>query len=555
MGVGLNTSMWSGVSGLMANSTKMTTIGNNLANVNTTGFKSARIDFVDLMSSSIGTASGTDQVGSGVRVGSVTTDYSQGGLETTTSSTDMAISGNGFFMARQKSQVGSNGKMLNTGNATSYYTRAGNFSFDSDGYLTTSGGLVIQGWKVDQNKIDSASAAGTTLSSTPITGEIQDIRLDSFSSPAKASSSVSLITNLDSDSAGESTRTEGSNYYYAMSQSWDGTSSPAMPSTAYSYSTTIKVYDENGSPHTLTGYYDKVTSSNGKEYWEYAITCDPSEDGRVASDGTKLSKTSEGGLLMVGTMTFDSSGTLENVSAYTLKSSNAKASTLSNFTASAWTVAEVNKSGYPVFSANFKSASGASFTDQLNTNDIALNLGMRDTKGFTLNSGDGSMDDLTYSSNSGNLVSFHSTSLKINSTCTTNYATSSSTVFSSQNGYTAGLLSSIAVDSNGVISGTFSNGVTMKLWAVALATFTNLQGLDSVGNNLYTATLDSGTAVTNRANTGTAGSISGNTLESSNVDLASDMVSMIITQRGFEANSKTITTVDTMLSELIQLKR
>ena len=81
--------MWSGVSGLLANSTKMTTIGDNLANVNTTGFKSSRIDFVDLMSASIGTASGTDQVGCGVRVGSVATDYSQGGLETTTSSTDM----------------------------------------------------------------------------------------------------------------------------------------------------------------------------------------------------------------------------------------------------------------------------------------------------------------------------------------------------------------------------------------------------------------------------------------------------------------------------------
>lgn len=556
MGVGLSTSMWSGVSGLLANSTKMTTIGDNLANVNTTGFKSSRIDFVDLMSASIGTASGTDQVGCGVRVGSVSTDYSQGGLETTTSSTDMAISGNGFFMCKQKSQVGSNGRLLNTGNTTNYYTRAGDFSFDSDGYLTTSGGLVIQGWKVDQDKIDDAASAGTSLSNTPVTGSITDIKLDSFSSPAKASTSVTLVTNLDSDSTSESTRDDtNANYFYAMSSSWDGTEDPAMPSTTYSYSTTIKVYDENGSPHTLTAYYDKITSDNGKEYWEYAVTCDPSEDGRVASDGTKLSDTATGGLLMVGTLTFDSSGSLENISAYTLKSDTASNGSLTSFTAGAWTTAEVNKSGYPVFSANFKSSSNASFTDQASTNDIALNLGMRDTSGLISTSGDGTLASVSYSSNAGNLVHFNSSSLKINSTCTTNYATSSSTIFSSQNGYTAGLLSSISVNSDGVLSGTYSNGVTIELYAIALATFTNLQGLNSVGDNLYTSTLDSGEATTNRANTGIAGSISGNTLESSNVDMASEMVSMIITQRGFEANSKTITTVDTMLSQLIQLKR
>ena len=180
---------------------------------------------------------------------------------------------------------------------------------------------------------------------------------------------------------------------------------------------------------------------------------------------------------------------------------------------------------------------------------------MRDTTGFTTNTGDGSLASVTYSSNAGNLVSYHSSTLKLNSTCTTNYATSSSTVFSSQNGYTAGLLSSISVDSDGVLSGTYSNGVTIELYSIALATFTNLQGLNSVGDNLYTSTLDSGEATTNRANTGVAGSISGNTLESSNVDMATEMVNMIITQRGFEANSKTITTVDTMLSQIIQLKR
>jgi len=554
MGVGLNSSMWSGVSGLLANSTKMTTIGDNISNVNTTGFKSTRIDFVDLMSSTIGTASGQAQIGNGVQVGSTVTDYSQGGLEATSSSTDLAISGNGFFIAKQKSQIASNGSLISSGNATTYYTRAGDFNFDSDGYLTTTTGLVVQGWKVDQDKLDAADASGTTLSRTPITGSITDVKLDTYSSPAKATSSVTVLANLDSDSSTESTR-DSTNYYYAMSQQWNGAQDPAMPSTAYSYSTTVKVYDENGSSHTLTVYYDKVTTENGKQTWEYAVTCDPSEDGRVASDGTKLSSTAMGGMLMVGTMTFDSGGAMSNMSAYTMKSSNANSTTLSTFTPSSWSVADVSKSGYPEFVANWKSNSNASFSDQVGSRAIALNLGMRDTKGFTLNAGDGTLASVSASNSSGNLASFHTATLKVNSTATTNSATSSSTVFSSQNGYTAGLLSSVSVDSDGILSGTYSNGVTIKLYALAIATFNNLQGLNSIGDNLYTATQDSGYGVTNRANTGTAGSVASNYLESSNVDLASEMVNMIITQRGFEGNSKTITTVDTMLSEIIQLKR
>lgn len=549
MGVGLGTSMWSGVSGLLANSTKMSTIGNNLANVNTVGFKGARTDFMDLMSADIGTAAGVKQIGRGVRVGTVVSDYSQGGLETTSNNLDMAISGNGFFMVKQKSQVGSNGKMLNTGNSTTYYTRAGNFSFDSDGYLVSPQGLAVQGWQVDQDRIDASAAAGTVLSQVPVTGEIQDIRLTQFTSPAKATSAMTMVTQLDSDTTSENVR-NATNYFYAMSEQWDGTASPAMPSTAYGYQTTMKVYDENGSPHTLTVYYDKISSVSGKDYWEYAVTCDPSEDGRVDSAGNPIAGTATAGLLMTGTMTFDSSGSLENMSAYTMQASNAVGGA---YNPALWAAASV-QNGSPVFTANFKSVSGASFTDSPNALNIALNIGISNKTGFlagangsTLLSGAGNNPD--------DLVHFNPATTTVNSTVTTSYATSSSTVFSSQNGYTSGLLTSVSVDADGILTGTFSNGQTQKLWALALANFTNLQGLSRQGSNLYAATLESGQGTTNRANTGIAGSISGNTLETSNVDMASEMVAMILTQRGFEANSKTITTVDSMLSEVIQLKR
>jgi len=553
MGVGLGTSMWSGVSGLLANSTKMSTIGNNLANVNTVGFKGARTDFMDLMSADIGTAAGVQQIGRGVRVGTVVSDYSQGGLETTSNNLDMAISGNGFFMVKQKSQIGSNGKMLNTGNATTYYTRAGNFSFDSDGYLVSPQGLAVQGWKVDQDRVDAANSAGTVLSQTPVSGEIQDIRLTQFTSPAKATSSMTMITQLDSDSVSPNTRTASNgNYYSAMTEQWDGSVSPSMPSTAYSYQTTMKVYDENGSPHTLTVYYDKIASTSGKDYWEYTVTCDPSEDGRVTASGGSFKGTATAGLLMTGTMTFDSSGSLENMSAYTLASGSSPGA----FNDADWTAAQV-ENGYPVFTANFKSVSNASFTTSPNALNIAFNIGLSNKNGFVAGAGGSTLADAnaTNPADPSYLVSFNPATTTVNSTVTTSYATSSSTVFSSQNGYTSGLLTSVSVDADGILTGTFSNGQTQQLWALALANFTNVQGLSRQGSNLYAATLESGQGTTNRANTGIAGAISGNTLETSNVDMASEMVSMILTQRGFEANSKTITTVDSMLSEVIQLKR
>jgi flagellar hook protein FlgE len=535
----------------MANSTKMGTIGNNLANVNTYGFKGARTDFMDLMSANVGTAAGVKQIGRGVRVGTVVSDYSQGGLETTSENLDMAISGNGFFMVKQKSQIGSNGKMLNTGNTTTYYSRAGDFSFDSDGYLVSPQGQAVQGWKVDQNRIDAANAAGTVLSQTPVTGDIQDIRLTQFTSPAKATSNVTMITQLDSDTKSQNTRVAGTNYYSAMTQQWNGSKSPAMPSTAYGYQSTVKVYDENGSPHTLSVYYDKIASSDGKDYWEYCVTCDPSEDGRVDASGVPFSGTATAGMLMTGTMTFDSSGSLQNMSAYTMLSNASPGGTFDN---TVWSAAKV-ENGYPVFTANFKSVSDASFTGQTNALNIALNIGIANKTGFQPGATGSTLADADATGLPVDLVSFNPATTTVNSSVTTSYATSSSTVFSSQNGYTSGLLTSVSVNRDGILTGTFSNGQTQQLWALALANFTNLQGLSRQGSNLYAATLESGQGTTNRANTGSVGSISGNTLETSNVDLATEMVSMILTQRGFEANSKTITTVDSMLSEVIQLKR
>ncbi|MFW6146907.1 MAG: flagellar hook-basal body complex protein, partial [Thermodesulfobacteriota bacterium] len=138
---------------------------------------------------------------------------------------------------------------------------------------------------------------------------------------------------------------------------------------------------------------------------------------------------------------------------------------------------------------------------------------------------------------------------------TTQYASSSTTVFQSGNGYGAGDLQSSTVGSDGVITGQYSNGQVIPLYRVALAKFQNKEGLYKEGENLFRETRLSGDPTTSKPGTNGLGSLSPNSLEQSNVDLANEFVKMITTQRGYQANSKIITVTDAMLAELINLKR
>ena len=138
---------------------------------------------------------------------------------------------------------------------------------------------------------------------------------------------------------------------------------------------------------------------------------------------------------------------------------------------------------------------------------------------------------------------------------TTQFSKASTTTYQAADGYGAGDLQNVDVDTDGVMTGVYSNGQLLYLNRVALAKFIDIQGLHKEGGNLYRATRQSGEAITNHPGTNGLGSISPNSLEQSNVDIASEFVKMITSQRGFQANSKIISTVDQMLSETIQMKR
>ena len=538
--------MWAGVSGLQAHSEQMGVIGNNLANVSTLGYKSARMDFEDMVYANVATASGTSQVGQGVRVGTIMSDFSQGGFQTTNNATDMAISGTGFFNVKDR-----------TTQAT-YYTRAGNFSFDNNGYLVDPNKYAVQGWQVNQSAVRSAKAQGITLSQVPTLGSVGDVRLDTLALAAQSTSNMTVVSNLDPTKASQSTST--TNPCFSMFQNYNFNPSrptdAALADTAFSYQSTMKVYDQRGGAHDATVYYDKVSDVGGKEYWEYMVTCNPLDDGRQFDiNGTTVNmvSNSKAGVLMLGTMVFNDSGKLQNITSYTLNSTSLS-NPVSNL--SDWTLAKISSTGYPMFTANFRMVSGASVSPATNAVNIGLNLGIRNaatTWSTTATSAD--QIGLSYLSNAGQMQGFSASNSYINNLSTTNFDTASSTLFVSQDGYPPGSLQSMSVDSNGVLSGRFSNGQTQQLFVIALADFASPWGLKRDGGNLFSQTAESGDALVGRANTGRLGSISGDSLESSNVDMASEMVQMIQTQRGFEANSKVITTADTMLSEVIQLKR
>ena len=241
-------SLFAGISGLRANSTAMTVIGDNIANVNTTAFKSNKSSFANILSQSLGGGgSATDGIGRGVEFWAASPSWSQGSIETTSSSTDMAINGKGFFMVEDNS-------------GSSFYTRAGEFSFDKDGYLVNPDGLYVQGYSVT-----SIAPDGTVT-----LGSIENINVPSESTtPPQATTTSTLNINLDSGAAVNDT-----------------------------YSNTQSVYDSLGNAIPLTLTFTK-TAANA---WTASVSVPA---GTVATPATDIGITN-------ANLTFDASGNLNS---------------------------------------------------------------------------------------------------------------------------------------------------------------------------------------------------------------------------------------------------
>ena len=479
----LTSGLFSGISGLNALGNSMTVIGDNIANVNTVGFKESRVTFQDVLSQTVATTAGSAQVGRGTALAEISSSFSQGSFESTNSSTDLAIGGSGFFIVRDPGS-----------DNNEFYSRAGEFRFDKDGNFVNPSGYIGRGWKLDETTGQDQ-------------GTITDITMSSFTSSPSETSLMTMIMNLDSSAVNSTT---GSNT--ALSAAWNGAAADGvfLADAASVYQTTLKVYDSLGSTHDVTVFFDKgeppvLPATN--PVWEYIVTINPSEDKR-----TTITLPSQKGLLARGTIEFNAaSGAMADLTC-----------ALNNGTA-VWPAdlldaAATANGGYFGVPAEFIAGSPAT---------VGLNFGTR----------------------------FNGTSWANNALSTSQYASASTTIFQSADGYGAGDLQSVSVATDGVITGQYSNGQVLPLYRVALAKFQNEQGLYKVGGNLFRETRLSGDPITGKPGSNGLGSISPNSLEQSNVDLATEFVKMITTQRGYQANSKIITTIDQMLAELIQLKR
>ncbi len=427
--------MYSGVSGLRAEGEALGVVGDNIANVNTVGFKSQRAIFQDVLGHSILAGTSSAMPGSGVRIGDVQQMFTQGTLANTGVATDLALNGDGFFVV---------GGSVD-GTTGNFYTRAGQFNLDKDGFLTNSNGMQVKGY--------TSNGDGTFQAA------VTSVRAPTSSLPARSTQAITITANVDASDA-------------VIAAPWD----PLDPSgTANAPPASLTVYDSLGNAHTLDVYFRK-TADNA---WEY----------HVLADGADLA-TPVAGYAEVGsgTLAFTTNGALDTV-----------AETLA-------------------IAVDF---AGGATPGQAITMDF----------GSQVSAGGSGLDG------------------------TTQFGSPSSISNLTQDGYASGDFSGISVDGQGVVMGLYTNGQKLAISQLAVAKFRSNDGLGRAGQNLWIETRDSGTAALGTAASGGRAAVSSGTLEGSNVDLAEEFVGLIQHQRSFSANSKTITTADEMLQELINIKR
>ncbi|MFN7018432.1 MAG: flagellar hook protein FlgE [Fimbriimonadales bacterium] len=420
--------MLSGVASLKAHQTKMNVIGNNIANINTTGYKGSRVHFQDLMAQTFRAASRPSnvlggvnpiQVGLGVKVGAIDVHTVQGALEMTGRTTDLAIQGNGYFML-------TNGRDV-------HFTRDGAFGLDSSGFLVHRGtGWKVLGWMAD--------ASGRINTNQPINANsVLQFPVGSQAA-VRQTTTVEYTGNLNAN---------------------------ADPSATYS--ATVIVYDALGGAHQITlTFTNRQTPPAGTpppgavSSWEWSAT----EGGTPVGDFSTGSNTR---------LYFDNQGRLIGSTTQQI------------------TITPTN---------------GAQpFTVELNLSQI--------------------------------------TSLAAESVVQPIY----------QDGFPPGTLQEFTIGIDGTIQGVFSNGLSRPMGRIALSLFANPAGLFRLGNNMWRVTDNSGLPQVGAPTTGGLGEINAGYLEQSNVDLGSEFADMIVTQRGFQANTRIVSVVDELLADVVNMKR
>jgi flagellar hook protein FlgE len=393
--IGMFSSFYVGATGIKAHSQGMSVLGNNISNVNTVAYKSKSTLFSDLMSQGQTTDTPTDvgvsQTGKGVVVTDIRSYFEQGSIKSNNSETSMAINGKGYFQVKSGD--------------TTRYTRAGNFTFDKNGYLKDPNGFVLQGtsllggasggtltdihfdpgddgiWAVEATptseatvltNLSPASSQETTATATSLATLIAELNGEDNTAPsAQASQNLTFVAEL----AGSDNTSVSNAAFFSLAQSWNGQNDPPLAADSYAHSETLDYLDADGNTRSVTIYMDKVTTQDGTPAWEYVVAADPAEETRDAFTGT-----ASAGLLMAGTLTLNqSTGEIDSMSGFTHDGLGDPADLAS------WTPSGFSGAGYPEFTVTHPDGS---------TQTLGLNLGLANT-GASWNSAPATAADVT----------------------------------------------------------------------------------------------------------------------------------------------------------------
>lgn len=486
-------SLYSGVSGLKVHQTKMDVIGNNIANVNTVGFKASTVQFSDIFYQTTQNASGANeltgtagtnakQIGLGTTLASISASMTtQGGSQRTDNATDVMITGNSFFI-------------VNNGNGN-YFTKNGSFTIDGAGYLATETGYYVMGWGTDPdnpNKIKQ-DTVGKIAIQTP----------ENATTPPEATTDCVLKGNIDKTDS---------------NLTGDG------------YIISSEFYDNLGNAYTAK-YKLKSTTSTATEqkYTLDLVDIVNSKGDSVVQNTNLINAISFGG----NTYTYDTA-------TKQLKGSGSSPTISFDPTTGA-----------------FKTASGGTATGGTTATSDFLKLKLSTASDVAPNpAATPPVEGSSLFGKYGEITVDVSSITQYSTTGACSIASSKGSLQNTGAGKKVGNLSGISIQQDGKIYGSYDNGTSKLLGQIAVANFSNPSGLEAIGGSLFAATQNSGDFDGKGVDvTAAGGKFSTGVLEMSNVDLSSEFTNMITTQRGFQANSRIITTSDTLLEELINLKR
>lgn len=560
--------MISGVSGLNAQSQNLGVISDNISNLNTIGYKGTVGRFSTLVTQH---STGTTYTPGGVQFHPKALISKQGLLQATSSTTAAAISGDGFFIVRDTATPGDSDEM--------FFTRAGDFTPDDNGYLKNTAGYYVQGWATDRDGNLLDQNGNTTSSNSSAVTDLQVLDVNSVLTAAASTTNIEFGANLNADEtqlasnttastttgidgtaplAGQAGIAAGDSFTVSVAGGATTTITISATDTLADVAAKISAVTGATATATSTGTNDTITISASNA--DQTITLANNNNTPLTALGIGLTTTAaySAGDISSGTTTannsmpvtiYDSLGSAHKITLNVLKvGQNRWRFEIKGDTGSG----ELDSSSHPngLIQSGIMTFDGdgalKSFTDDSGTSLINQNLTANWTNGssassFTIDPGVlGQTNGITQfaagNDANGNLVEY-------------------TTHFINQNGAQAGTMTSYGFTEDGFLQVEFANGVKRPLYKLAIATFEAPDAMENHTGNVYRQTRESGDYLLREPGLNGAGSVTASALEASNVDLAEEFTNMIVTQRAYSANTKTITTTDQMLDELINVKR